>query len=85
MDARPFMQLLSVSGRAMVLEVEGQYLALDGRPCRWLTPDKLCALHPDVRTEGLPPRPDLCGTFPEEPAQIVRHPECGFRFVHVDE
>lgn len=75
------MELLSTSGRATVLEVEGQYLARDMRPCQWLTDDKLCALHPDTRTEGLPPRPQLCDAFPSEPSQIAIHPECGFRFI----
>jgi len=79
------MELLSTSGRATVLEVEGKYLARDMRPCQWLTPDKLCALHPDVRSEGDPKRPDLCDEFPMEPSQILLHPECGFRFVEIDE
>lgn len=79
-ESKSFMELLQTSGRAQVLEVEGQYLARDNRPCQWLTTDKLCSLHPDIRIDG-PPRPALCGAFPTEPAQIAMHPECGFSFI----
>lgn len=79
------MQLLAISGRAEVLEVEGKYLARDLRPCQWLNDQKLCSLHPDIRSEGSPPRPDLCEAFPSEPAQVLLHPHCGFRFEYIDE
>ena len=79
-ESRDYMELLQTSGRVQVLEVDDHYLARDNRPCQWLTEDKLCALHPDIRTEDLPPRPSLCDAFPQEPSQILLHPECGFRF-----
>lgn len=76
-----FVETLRARG-VKVIEVNGHTLADIPQRCQYLTNKGLCSLHPDMNPgPELPRRPDFCSRWPEEPAQLIADPYCGYQFI----
>ena len=56
-----------------------RYLVKFPQRCQHLTKEGLCGIY------GKPERPQFCSDWPQEPAQTINDPYCGFSFVWVEE
>lgn len=74
--AQEFLETLFIRGVSVKIHTESEKALVDiPQRCQYLTPDGLCGIY------GLPERPSFCSRWPEEPAQLLNDPDCGFRFV----